>query len=59
MDTNLCMVDELIPNGHPFEPWCRVGEEICGKDQVVRFPYAVLEVKLRALQPPWVSNILA
>ena len=28
------------------------------QDQVVRFPYGVLEVKLQTQQPSWVSSIL-
>lgn len=59
LDVNLCMVDERLRGPHPRDFWCRLGEEICGKDEVVRFPYAVLEVKLQAPQPPWVTDILA
>lgn len=64
LDTNLCMVDEFVPwsaKGHDDQrSWCRWGEEILGKDQVVRFPYGILEVKLQTANPPaWVSSILA
>eukprot|EP01054_Gregarina_sp_Poly1_P006224 Gregarina_sp_Poly_1__6223@NODE_32_length_19284_cov_132_623615_g29_i0_p4_GENE_NODE_32_length_19284_cov_132_623615_g29_i0NODE_32_length_19284_cov_132_623615_g29_i0_p4_ORF_typecomplete_len619_score94_87VTC/PF09359_10/1_2e03VTC/PF09359_10/1_5e78SPX/PF03105_19/4_9e05ComC/PF03047_14/3_8ComC/PF03047_14/35_NODE_32_length_19284_cov_132_623615_g29_i01430616162 len=58
LDVNLCMVDEFQPNFHPEPPWCRTAEEILGKDQVVRFPFAVLEVKLQCEQPAWVSQLL-
>lgn len=58
LDVNLCMVDEFQPNFHPDPPWCRTAEEVLGKDQVVRFPFAVLEVKLQREQPAWVSQML-
>ncbi|KAH0473388.1 MAG: uncharacterized protein KVP18_004662 [Porospora cf. gigantea A] len=59
LDCNLIMVNEFrsVPD-RPLQ-WCRVGEEILGKDDVVRFPYGVLEVKLQAAQPDWVSALLA
>eukprot|EP00922_Rhytidocystis_sp_ex-Travisia-forbesii_P061566 GHVS01091226.1.p1 GENE.GHVS01091226.1~~GHVS01091226.1.p1 ORF type:complete len:536 (-),score=76.79 GHVS01091226.1:1020-2627(-) len=59
LDTNLCMVDEFMAGGHPHAPWCRVAEDLLGKNQVVRFPMAVLEVKLQTEQPPWVTRMLA
>ncbi|KAH8742104.1 polyphosphate synthetase VTC4 [Cryptosporidium ryanae] len=58
IDTNLCMVNEYIPNGHANEPWCRFAEEVLSKNEVTRFPYAVLEVKLQSEQPTWVSEML-
>ncbi|CBZ50471.1 hypothetical protein NCLIV_009410 [Neospora caninum Liverpool] len=40
--------------------WCRVAEELLGKNDVVRFPFAVLEVKLQTSPgPPWVQELLA
>ncbi|PFH32567.1 hypothetical protein BESB_011790 [Besnoitia besnoiti] len=40
--------------------WCRVAEELLGKNDVVRFPFAVLEVKLQTSpSPPWVEELLA
>eukprot|EP00922_Rhytidocystis_sp_ex-Travisia-forbesii_P061576 GHVS01091236.1.p1 GENE.GHVS01091236.1~~GHVS01091236.1.p1 ORF type:complete len:364 (-),score=48.40 GHVS01091236.1:1062-2153(-) len=59
LDANLCMVDEFMPAGHPHLPWCRVAEDLLGKNQVVRFPVTVLEVKLQKEQPPWVTRMLA
>ncbi|KAK6587595.1 hypothetical protein RS030_91515 [Cryptosporidium xiaoi] len=58
IDTNLCMVNEYISNGHTNEPWCRLAEEVLSKNEVTRFPYAVLEVKLQSEQPLWVSDML-
>lgn len=58
LDINLCMVNEFQPDNHPNPPWCRVSEEILGKDEVVRFPFSVLEVKLQGAQPSWVSAML-
>ncbi|KAL8424418.1 hypothetical protein Efla_001020 [Eimeria flavescens] len=61
LDTNLCMVNEYRPGrqDEPFPNWCRLADELLGKDEVVRFPYAILEVKLhRQPAPPWVHSML-
>ncbi|KAF7457162.1 VTC domain protein [Cryptosporidium felis] len=58
IDTNLCMVNEFISDGHQNEPWCRLAEEVLSKNEVTRFPYAILEVKLQSEQPDWVSEML-
>lgn len=67
LDINLCMVDEFVQDdafvhfSRPSQrrPWCRIGEEVLSRDEVVRFPYAVLEVKLQTSSPPaWVNQML-
>ncbi|KAH8584015.1 polyphosphate synthetase VTC4 [Cryptosporidium sp. chipmunk genotype I] len=58
IDTNLCMVNEYISDGHQNEPWCRLAEEVLSKNEVTRFPFAILEVKLQSEQPIWVSEML-
>eukprot|EP00919_Chromeraceae_sp_WS-2016_P036660 GHVR01087034.1.p1 GENE.GHVR01087034.1~~GHVR01087034.1.p1 ORF type:complete len:456 (-),score=87.51 GHVR01087034.1:90-1457(-) len=43
---------------HLRPPWARAATDALSKDQLVRFPYAVLEVKLAAEVPQWVSHML-
>ncbi|KAJ1611019.1 hypothetical protein OJ253_1001 [Cryptosporidium canis] len=59
IDTNLCMVNEYILESDRKEPWCRLAEEVLSKNEVTRFPYAILEVKLQSEQPIWVSEMLS
>ncbi|KAJ1613888.1 hypothetical protein OIY81_841 [Cryptosporidium canis] len=59
IDTNLCMVNEYISETDQKEPWCRLAEEVLSKNEVTRFPYAILEVKLQSEQPIWVSEMLS
>ncbi|KAL8446337.1 hypothetical protein Emed_005074 [Eimeria media] len=61
LDTNLCMVKEYRPQRHDEAStnWCRLADELLGKDEVVRFPYAILEVKVQQQPPPdWVESML-
>ncbi|KAL8271538.1 hypothetical protein Esti_004573 [Eimeria stiedai] len=61
LDTNLCMVNEYRPQRHDEAStnWCRLADELLGKDEVVRFPYAILEVKVQQQPPPaWVESML-
>ncbi|CDJ35864.1 Vacuolar transporter chaperone 2, related [Eimeria mitis] len=61
LDTNLCMVNEYRPQRQEdggFN-WCRLADELLGRDEVVRFPYAILEVKVQQQPPPaWVQSML-
>ncbi|CDJ46735.1 hypothetical protein, conserved [Eimeria brunetti] len=61
LDTNLCMVNEYRPQKQEdggFN-WCRLADELLGRDEVVRFPYAILEVKVQQQPPPaWVQSML-
>ncbi|CDJ62803.1 Vacuolar transporter chaperone 2, related [Eimeria necatrix] len=61
LDTNLCMVNEYRPQRQEYGGfnWCRLADELLGKDEVVRFPYAILEVKVQQQPPPaWVQSML-
>ncbi|XP_026193153.1 vacuolar transporter chaperone 4 [Cyclospora cayetanensis] len=61
LDTNLCMVNEFRPQRQEESGsnWCRLADELLGKDEVVRFPYAILEVKIQQEPPPtWVQSML-
>lgn len=54
------MVTLFEADAHPVEPWCRVATDMLAEDDVVRFPYAILEVKLSGVDysPPWVQDML-
>jgi len=60
LDTQLTFVDEYKANGHPEQPWCRQPQDFLNDDQVYRFPFAVLEVKLQGTKeaPIWMQKIL-
>lgn len=61
LDTNLCMVNEYRHHKQDDAGfnWCRLADELLGKDEVVRFPYAILEVKVQQQPPPpWVESML-
>mmetsp|Transcript_45705 Transcript_45705/g.129041 ORF Transcript_45705/g.129041 Transcript_45705/m.129041 type:complete len:561 (-) Transcript_45705:620-2302(-) len=58
LDENLCMVNELLPEGQTRDGWCRLRTDVLCKEEVVKFPYAVLEVKLQASEPEWVKHLL-
>lgn len=56
LDTSLCMVRE---RGAPRATgdWCRDGSVPAGRGDLVRFPYAVVEIKLQDEEecPAWVQ----
>jgi len=60
LDTTMMLINEFQPGGHPNEPWCRVATDTLAEDDIVRFPYAILEVKLAGVDesPAWVQDIL-
>lgn len=45
--------------GSPI-PWCRVASDSLTANDVVRFPFAILEVKLAGIEenPDWVQEML-
>eukprot|EP00163_Fabomonas_tropica_P015480 TRINITY_DN28278_c0_g1_i1.p1 TRINITY_DN28278_c0_g1~~TRINITY_DN28278_c0_g1_i1.p1 ORF type:complete len:702 (+),score=120.81 TRINITY_DN28278_c0_g1_i1:128-2233(+) len=56
MDTNLCMIRESY---NPQEKrWCRGGSEELLPQDVERFPYAILEIKLQDASPPWIEGLM-
>eukprot|EP00928_Gymnodinium_smaydae_P021815 TRINITY_DN1853_c1_g2_i1.p1 TRINITY_DN1853_c1_g2~~TRINITY_DN1853_c1_g2_i1.p1 ORF type:complete len:989 (+),score=146.90 TRINITY_DN1853_c1_g2_i1:314-2968(+) len=58
IDTGLSFVDELRGMDIDNE-WCRrISSEGVDNKEVMHFPWAVLEVKLTAGQPPWVESLL-
>eukprot|EP00435_Cladocopium_sp_Y103_P068579 s99_g31.t1 len=51
---------EYVPNGHPNKPWCLVGTDTLQRDDIYRFPYAILEIKLQDVSeaPLWLRQTL-
>lgn len=43
------------------EPWCLTGNNLLHEDQIYRFPFAILEIKLQDVSetPMWLKEILA
>ncbi len=61
LDTQMSLINEYIPQNHPREPWCRVASDVLAEQDIVRFPYAILEVKLADAKntPEWVDDMLS
>lgn len=60
LDSQMSLINEFRPNHHPSPPWCRLASDVLAESDVVRFPFAILEVKLAdAKNPPlWVNQML-
>ncbi|KAM0673198.1 hypothetical protein GVAV_003363 [Gurleya vavrai] len=67
LDTSLCMIKECLDFQKPFMQWRRTDVNCeypfygLKKCDIVRFPYAVLEIKLQGTddsQPKWIENLL-
>ena len=59
LDTQLTLVNEATVKTKG-DSWCRVADDVLISDDVTRFPYSILEVKLQDCgnPPPWVSATL-
>lgn len=60
LDTQMSLINEYRSNNHPSPPWCRLASDVLAESDVVRFPYAILEIKLADARntPSWVNNML-
>lgn len=60
LDTQMSLLNEYVPNGHPNKPWCLVGTDTLQRDDIYRFPYAILEIKLQDVSeaPLWLRQTL-
>ena len=60
LDSQMTLINEFRPNHHPSPPWCRVASDVLAESDLVRFPYAILEVKLADARntPAWVNAML-
>jgi len=61
LDTQLSFLNEFREAGHKDGPWCHIGTDQLTKDDVYRFPFAILEIKLQNVpEPPqWLKQTLA
>jgi hypothetical protein len=59
LDTQMTLLDEYR-NPHT-EPWCLTGNNLLREDQIYRFPFAILEIKLQDVSetPMWLKEILS
>ncbi len=47
LDTQMVLINEYRTDGHVTEPWCRLATDVLVDNDIIRFPYAILEVKLQ------------
>lgn len=61
LDTQMSLLNEFVEGGHMHEPWCHTSTDPLREDEVYRFPYAILEIKLQnvAENPLWLRHTLA
>merc|ERR1712232_1307314 len=61
LDTQMTLLNEFTTTGHPKEPWCHIGSDLLGSDEIYRFPFAILEIKLQNVTetPEWLRRTLA
>lgn len=61
LDTNLCMISERGYNLHDMKVWHRDPSWVLEKNEIHRFPHAVLEIKLEmkadTTVPSWVTSL--
>lgn len=62
LDTNLCMISEHGYNLENMEVWHRDPSELLAKNEITRFPHAILEIKLQLkgdnmVYPKWLTNL--
>ncbi|CAE7706339.1 VTC4 [Symbiodinium pilosum] len=60
LDTQMSLLNEYMAGGHQNQPWCHVATDSLQRDDVYRFPYAILEIKLQDVSeaPLWLRQTL-
>mmetsp|Transcript_23822 Transcript_23822/g.43199 ORF Transcript_23822/g.43199 Transcript_23822/m.43199 type:complete len:676 (-) Transcript_23822:120-2147(-) len=60
LDTQMSLLNEYMDGGHPNKPWSHIGSDPLSRDDVYRFPYAILEIKLQDVSeaPLWLRQTL-
>eukprot|EP00931_Biecheleriopsis_adriatica_P045983 TRINITY_DN26372_c0_g1_i1.p1 TRINITY_DN26372_c0_g1~~TRINITY_DN26372_c0_g1_i1.p1 ORF type:complete len:698 (+),score=163.54 TRINITY_DN26372_c0_g1_i1:60-2096(+) len=60
LDTQMSLLNEYVAGGHPNTPWCHTASDPMTKDDIYRFPYAILEIKLQDVSeaPLWLRQTL-
>jgi len=61
LDTQMTLLNELRPDGHTTPPWCHISSDLLAENEVYRFPFAILEIKLQNVSetPEWLRQTLA
>lgn len=61
LDTQMSLLNEFCKDSHPNEPWCHISSDLLQKDEIYRFPFAILEIKLQNVSetPLWLRTTLA
>lgn len=61
LDTQMTMLNEFAGEGHPNAPWCKTSNDLLNTDEICRFPFAILEIKLQNVSeaPEWLKQTLA
>mmetsp|Transcript_14734 Transcript_14734/g.31829 ORF Transcript_14734/g.31829 Transcript_14734/m.31829 type:complete len:693 (-) Transcript_14734:201-2279(-) len=61
LDTQMSLLNEFREGGHHEEPWCKISSDLLRKDEIYRFPFAILEIKLQNVSetPLWLRQTLA
>lgn len=61
LDTQMSLINEFREGGHTQEPWCHTSSDKLAKNEVYRFPFAILEIKLQNVSenPLWLKQTLA
>ncbi|CAE7490839.1 VTC4 [Symbiodinium microadriaticum] len=60
LDTQMSLLNEYMAGGHQNKPWCHIASDSLQRDDVYRFPYAILEIKLQDVSeaPLWLRQTL-
>lgn len=61
LDTQMTLINEFQGEGHPSDAWCLTSADQVSEEEVYRFPFAILEIKLQNVTetPQWLQNILS
>merc|ERR1719183_2997542 len=61
LDTQMTLINEFQGEGHPSDAWCLTSADQVSEEEVYRFPFAILEIKLQNVTetPQWLKQTLA
>eukprot|EP00932_Pfiesteria_piscicida_P018142 SRR837773.501.p2 GENE.SRR837773.501~~SRR837773.501.p2 ORF type:complete len:265 (+),score=116.75 SRR837773.501:713-1507(+) len=57
----MSLLNEFREGGHTEAPWCKIASDKLQKNEIYRFPFAILEIKLQNVSetPLWLRQTLA
>mmetsp|Transcript_118925 Transcript_118925/g.361773 ORF Transcript_118925/g.361773 Transcript_118925/m.361773 type:complete len:677 (+) Transcript_118925:109-2139(+) len=61
LDTQMSLLNEFVQDGHMSKPWCHISSDLLAAEDIYRFPFAILEIKLQNVSgtPLWLQQTLA